>query len=690
MNDQTPMITLSINNQSITVPKGTTVLQACQQLDIEVPVFCYHPKLAVAGNCRMCLVQMGSSPKPVASCAMPACEGMEIHTNTPMVENARRGVLEFLLINHPLDCPICDQGGECDLQDITLAYGAGESRYTEPKRIVDNPPLGPLIKTIMNRCIHCMRCVRFGNDIAGVPELGSLGRGEDTEVMTVVGQTVASELSGNMIDICPVGALTAKPYAFEGRPWEFEHTVCIDVHDAIGSNLRVDTREGRVMRIVPEPNEAVNEEWITDKARFTYDALRLQRLDKAYVRQKEAGLGPCSAEKALEHVAGLLRDVDPSKITMVMGPMVDLETLSAFKQLAAGLKIMQICSAPESVWVPKNGPGDWCLNMPLAQIEQADVCLLVGANPRYEGPLLNARLRKGIVRKTLRVGVLGKAIDLTYDYDHLGDDLTLLNGLENLDHGFIQALKSAKRPLILVSGAIEQSPEAEAIFQQVQRLSELFSGADPDWQIFQYLPLTASRVGALDLGMHTLEGRALQEKLTAGEIEVLINVGCDELDFEQWPTVKKIYFGSHGEAGASAADVIFPTPAFHEKEGHFVNAEGRMQKSCQAVCPLGDAKPEWRWAAEIGQMLDVKMSADLSEIQDNLWLAYSSLRLGQAPPRRVSKLKGPAARVPEGTKVESPITNFYQTNVISRLSPLMAACTQNKRDTMLSAAEERV
>jgi NADH-quinone oxidoreductase subunit G len=690
MTDSQATLTLTINDCPVEVPVGTTVLQACQQLGVEVPVFCYHPKLEVAGNCRMCLVQIGTHPKPAASCALPAAQGMTVYTNTSLVHDARKGVLEFLLINHPLDCPICDQGGECDLQDITLAYGAGESRYREPKRLVDNPDLGPLIKTIMNRCIHCMRCVRFGKDIAGVSELGSLGRGEDTEVMTVVGQTVASELSGNMIDICPVGALTAKPYAFEGRPWEFDHTVCIDVHDAIGSNLRVDTRDGRVMRIVPAPNEAVNETWITDKARFSYDALRLQRLDQAYQRvNKQSGPEPCALDQAISRVAQIMQQTDPTRMAVVLGLMVDLETMHAVKKLSQALNIKTFCSAPTSTWVPQQGLGSYCLNTPLAQMEHADVCLLVAANPRTEAPLLNARLRKGMLHQGLKVGVLGDAVDLTYDYDHLGEDLAALNTLETLDHPFIQALQAAQKPLICVSGAIEHHDQARAIYHQVRRLAEMFKGTEPAWQSFNYLPLEASRVGALDLGLQTLDGQTLQQKLQAGEIDVLINLGCDEMPFDALDQTQMIYLGSHGEAGAAAADVILPTPAYPEKESTTVNAEGRVQLSHQALGPVGSAKPVWMWVHQLGQALGLDAFDSLEAVRRDLQAQHPHLKPGEFQPRIVGALPESAPAVAAGTCVTSPLKNFYQTNVISRLSPLMAACTHNKQQAERFAEEER-
>lgn len=664
-------VSLKVNGHTVTVPKSSTVLQACKQAEIEVPVFCYHPKLSVAGNCRMCLVQVGNSPKPVASCAMPVAEGMEVSTTSEMVQKARKGVMEFLLINHPLDCPICDQGGECDLQDLSMGYGCGKSRYQEEKRAVPNPDLGPLIKTIMNRCIHCMRCVRFGNEIAGIPELGALDRGENAKVMTVVGETVRSELSGNMIDICPVGALTAKPYAFEGRAWEFNHTNSLDIHDAVGSHIRIDTRAGEVMRIVPRACDEINEDWGTDKARFSCDGLKRQRLDRCYVK-KDGKLSAVQPDEAIEKVVKLLDKTPSDKIGFLAGPLVDAETLFSVKHLADKIGTPYTeCRVHEGFLPVKNG-ADYLFNTSIKGIEEADACLIVGANPRFEAPMLNARLRKA-VQKGLKIGLVGEAVDLALSYEHVSADLAALNNLEDQSSEFMTAFKTAKKPMVIVGGAIERHHEAESLYARCLEIYESHKGKEKAWNGFNYMPLEASRVAALTLGFYGEGERQLPSALKKKKLDVLVLLGVEEVDPKLLEGVTVIYLGHHGERGAHQADIILPTPAFHEKEGTYINLEGRIQKTEKALDPVGEALPEWQWVSRVLKGLNHSCFDEPKTVQEAL---HQSLQKGSDRKLSASKEYG-CKKISKETYIRSPITNFYMTDVISRASETMAKCTES-------------
>ena len=481
---------LTIDGHEIDVENGTTVLQACEQLGIEVPVFCYHSRLAIAGNCRMCLVEMEKSAKPIASCAMPVGEGMVIKTNTPMVEKARKGNLEFLLINHPLDCPICDQGGECDLQDITMAYGAGTSRFQENKRAVAEKYFGPLIKTTMTRCIHCTRCVRFMEDVAGVVDIGATGRGEDMEITTYLGKAVDSELSGNIIDLCPVGALTSKPYAYRGRSWELKKTESIDVMDAVGSAIRVDSRGAEVMRVLPRLNEDVNEEWISDKTRFACDGLKRQRLDRCYVRKK-GKLQEATWDEALLTVARKLKTTPAEKIGALAGDLCDAESMIALKDLMISLGVSNIDCRQDGAYLDPHVRASYLFNTTIAGIDQADLCLMIGTNPRAEAPIINARLRKRYLTGKLKTFLIGEKVDLTYPYDFCGNSPMALKEILDGTHRFVKALKTAQRPMIIVGQGALRRPDSAALMDSIRQISDKYNFIQPGWNGFNVLHTAA-------------------------------------------------------------------------------------------------------------------------------------------------------------------------------------------------------
>jgi NADH-quinone oxidoreductase subunit G len=681
---------LTINEIEIDVEEGSTVLQACEKLGIEVPVFCYHPKLSIAGNCRMCLVQMGTSPKPIASCSMPATEGMVIKTDTPVVKKAREGVLEFLLINHPLDCPICDQGGECDLQDITQNYSRGKSRFSLNKRAVKDKPMGPLIKTIMTRCIHCTRCIRFANEIAGSPEMGACGRGEDMEITSYLGKAITSELSGNMIDICPVGALTSKPYAFHGRPWELTKTESIDVHDAVGSNIRIDSRGREVMRILPRLNEEINEEWISDKTRFACDGLKQQRLDQPYVRQ-EGKLVPASWETAFAFIQQNLTGLAGKEIAALAGDQADCEAMIALKDLMTSLKSPHLDCRQDGTHWDTRYRGTYLFNTTIAGIEKADLILLIVTNPRHEAPLINARIRKAYLRSNLtnplEIAMIGPAHDLTYPYEHLDDNAKMIRTILEGKHPFTAKLKAAKRPmLILGQGAMNRRDSFE-ILTLCQKIAEKYGFIQNNWNGFNALHTAAARVGGLDLGFHPQkDGHDTTGILTAahkGHLKALYLLGVDEIPMADLGDTFVIYQGHHGDAGAHRADVILPGSAYTEKNATYVNTEGRPQHTIQAVQPPGDAKEDWRIIRALSEVLGHPLPYDtLEAIRDRL-IAVNPIfgAIDQVIP-------SPWEMLPEGTPetlsqlaFQLPITNFYRTDPISRHSQTMANCTKSLEAT---------
>lgn len=681
---------LTINNRQVEVEEGLTVLQACEQLGIEIPVFCYHPKLSIAGNCRMCLVQIDSSPKPVASCAMPAADGMVIRTDTPLVQKAREGVLEFLLVNHPLDCPICDQGGECDLQDITQNYARGKSRFSLNKRAVKDKLMGPLIKTIMTRCIHCTRCIRFANEIAGYPEIGAYGRGEHMEITTYLEAAVTSELSGNLIDICPVGALTSKPYAFHSRPWELTKTETIDVLDAVGSNIRVDSRGREILRILPRLNESINETWISDKTRFACDGLKHQRLDQPYIRRK-GKLVPASWKDALTHIQKHLKGIAGREIGALAGDQADCEAIVALKDLMANLGTPNMdCRQDGARWDGRFRSA-YLFNTTIAGIEQADLILLVATNPRHEAPLVNARIRKryltGGLSNKLEVGMIGPALPLTYPYDHLGDTAKTIKDILDGKHPFSGKLKAAKRPmLILGQGAMNRRDSLE-ILGLCQKIAEKYGLIQKDWNGFNALHTAAARVGALDLGFLPQKGGLDTAGILAaahkGHLRALYLLGADEVPMTELGETFVIYQGHHGDAGAHRADVILPGSAYTEKNATYVNTEGRPQRTFRAVPPPGKAKEDWRIIRALSETLGVPLPYDTLEAVRERLVAVNPIfgAIGQIIPAPWQMLPAGTPETLSQLPFQLPIQNFYRTDPISRHSPNMARCTQSFEQT---------
>ncbi len=672
------MAKLTIDGREIEVPDGLTVLQACELAGVEIPRFCYHERLSVAGNCRMCLVEMERAPKPIASCAMPVNDGMVIRTDTPTVQKARRGVMEFLLINHPLDCPICDQAGECDLQDQAMAYGYDRSRYAENKRAVPDKYMGPLIKTIMTRCIHCTRCVRFAAEVAGVEDIGLLNRGEHVEITTLE-EAVASELSGNLVDICPVGALTSKPYAFNARPWELRKTNSIDVMDAVGSNIRIDARGREVMRVLPRLHEDVNEEWISDKTRHACDGLRRQRLDRPYVRGADGKLAPATWPEAFQAIASRLSGLAGERIAAIAGDLADAESMKALKDLMAALGSPNLDCRQDGARLDPGCRAGYLFNSTIAGIERADAVLLIGSDPRREAPLVNTRLRRGYLRGGLRVGVVGAPVDLTYAVDYLGAGPETLQQLAEGVGAFAGILRSAERPaLILGMGALARRDGA-AVLALARRLAESSGMVGEQWNGFNVLHTAAARVGGLDLGFVPGPGgrdlAGILDGAERGEIEAVFLLGADEIDMTRLGQAFVVYQGHHGDAGAHRADVILPGAAYTEKNATYVNTEGRVQLARLAVFPPGEAREDWTILralsgvlgealpydnlGELRQQLirDNPLFAAVDQIQPAAWGAF-----GQA---------GSVDPVP----LASPVRNFYMTDPISRASETMAACT---------------
>ena len=592
---------LIIDGQPIEVEDGITLLQACEQAGAEIPRFCYHERLSIAGNCRMCLVEVQGSPKPIASCAMGVNElppnkdnsPKQVFTNTALVKKAREGVMEFLLINHPLDCPICDQGGECDLQDQAMAYGMGGSRYTENKRAVEDKYLGPLIKTYMTRCIHCTRCVRFMTEVAGVEELGLIGRGEDAEITTYLEHGMLSELSANVVDLCPVGALTHRPWAFNARPWEMKSTESIDVMDAVGSAIRVDTRGREVMRILPRRNDAVNEEWISDKTRHVADGLKTQRLDQPYIR-KDGKLAPASWDEALKLVTAVIHESNPARVGAICGDLAGAEEMFALKDLFTRMGVHSIdCRQDGSAIDPAPGRSAYVFNSTIEGIEQADAILLVATNPRVEAAVLNSRILKRWRQGGLKVGLIGPNAALTFPVEHLGAGPETLAAVTEGRHPFAQVLKTAKRPLVIAGAGASARRDGAFTMGHAARIAlELCSSKDAGWNAFNVLHTAASRVAGLDLGLVPGPGERDTAAMLKGDMDVVYLLGADELDMSKLGKGFVVYQGSHGDAGAHRADVILPGSAYTEKSASYVNTEGRAQMTERAIFPPGDAKED--------------------------------------------------------------------------------------------------
>lgn len=672
---------LTINGMEVEVEQGTSIIQAAEMLGIEIPRFCYHDKLSVPANCRMCLVEVeGGPPKPVASCAMACGDGMNVQTDSPMVQKARKGVMEMLLINHPLDCPICDQGGECDLQDQAMAYGMDRSRFYENKRAVKDKELGPLIKTIMTRCINCTRCIRFADEIAGTPGLGQFHRGEDAEIGTFVDKLVDTELSGNLIDICPVGALTSKPYAFKARSWELKKTESIDVHDALGSNVRIDSRGNEVMRVLPRLNEDINEEWISDRTRFAYDGLKYSRLDRPYIRDEKSGkLQEASWEETFAFIKTKLKGMKGENIAALAGDLADVESMVALKELMESFGSGNLdCRTDGSRFDVSNRAG-YLFNSSIAGIDEADAIILIGSNPRFEGTMVNARIRKAWLERRVPVNLIGEEVDLTYPYEHVG---TTPQDLEKFFKDFAKKTK-AKKPMMVIGAGVFQREDGESIHKMLYDAAEKIGCITKEWNGFNVLHNAASRVGALDVGfLPQAGGKGCKEILDGtkdGSIKALYLLNSDEFDARAeigWKTFV-IYQGHHGDHGASRADVILPGAAYTEKSATYVNTEGRIQQTRQAVFPIGEAKEDWKIIRALSEHLNKKLPYNtLGELRKHIvsnWKRFEVM--DEFVPAKWGSF-GDAGKISK-TAFKNPVTHYYLTNPIARASKTMRDCQKS-------------
>jgi NADH-quinone oxidoreductase subunit G len=693
------MTKIVVDGTEVDVPPEYTLLQACEAAGAEIPRFCYHERLSIAGNCRMCLVELKGAPKPVASCSWgvrdcrpgPNGEPPAVSTKSPTVRKAREGVMEFLLINHPLDCPICDQGGECDLQDQAMAYGVDSTRFHENKRAVPDKYIGPLVATKMNRCIHCTRCIRFVTEVAGVPDLGAIGRGEDMEITTYLEQAMRSELQGNVADLCPVGALVHKPQNYNMRPWELTKTESVDVMDAVGSAIRVDSRGREVMRIEPRINEDINEEWISDKTRQVVDGLRLQRLDRPFVREN-GRLRPATWPEAFGAIAARMRNADPKRVGALVGDLAAVEETFALKLLMQSLGVANLdCRQDGTLLHPEHGRSSYIFNPTIAGIEKADAILIVGSNPRVEASLLNVRIRKRWRVAPLPIGVIGERTDLTYAYDYLGAGPETLADVIAGRHSFAQKLADAQRPLIIVGQGALSRPDGMAILSLAAQAAQAVGAVKDDWNGFGVVHTAAARVGALDLGFVPGEGGLDARAMTqAGAFDVLYNLGADEIDIA--PGAFVVYQGTHGDRGAHRADVILPGAAYTEKGATYVNTEGRVQLANRGSFPPGDAREDWAILRALSDVLGRRLPFDsLFGLRQKLYEAYPHFAHIDGIHRddaagivaTLAGLGGQTGREP----FMSPILDFYLTNPIARASGVMAECSSIARERALEAAE---
>ncbi|MES2983679.1 MAG: NADH-quinone oxidoreductase subunit NuoG [Pseudomonadota bacterium] len=675
------MPTLKIDGIEVEFTQGEAVIQVCDRAGVEIPRFCYHDRLKIAGNCRMCLVEVKPGPpKPQASCALPAAANMEVFTNTPMVKKAREGVMEFLLINHPLDCPICDQAGECDLQDESMAYGKGESRFHDHKRSVEEKYMGPLVKTNMTRCIHCTRCVRFVDEVAGVPEIGALGRGEHMEITSYLEKSLTSELSANIVDLCPVGALTSKPYAFHARPWELTKTESIDVLDAVGSNIRIDTRGETVLRILPRLHEEVNEEWLADKSRYACDGLKSQRLDRPYVR-KHGKLVAVSWDEALAAVAGAMRGVKPTEMAAIAGNLADVESMIALKDLMGAVGSPHLESRQDGAKIDASDRAGYIMNTGIAGLELADAVLFIGTNPRHEAPLVNTRLRKAYLTNGMQAFNIGAAFDLTYPVTQLGDNPQVLAEIAGGTHPLSDMLKNAKNPVILLGAGALARKDGAAVLATAKKLATTCNVVREGWNGFNMLHCAAARVGALDVGFvpqaKGYDMAGMVEAVARKDLKLVYLLGVDEIDMSYFGDAFVIYQGHHGDIGAHRADVVLPGAAYTEKNALYVNTEGRVQETRRAIFPPGQAQEDWTIIARVAAALGKPLSyGSLGELR--LRLASEFAHFGQLDTRTTATWKPettpPAAIAAE--KFDYPIHNFYMSDPISRTSKTMAECTE--------------
>ena len=666
---------LKVNNIEVEVEDGLTVLQACEKAGVEIPRFCYHEKLSIAGNCRMCLVEMEKSPKPVASCAMPAAEGMNIKTNTEFVEKARKGVMEFLLANHPLDCPVCDQGGECDLQDQSMFYGVDKSRFKENKRQVPEKNMGPLIKTQMTRCIHCTRCVRFATEIAGVPEIGAIGRGEDMQITTYLEQSMQSELSANVVDLCPVGALTSKPYVFEARPWELKKTQSIDVMDAIGSNIRVDTYDWEVKRILPIINEDINEEWISDKTRYACDGLSSQRLDTPFIKYN-GKFEKASWEEVYKIIKSKFENTSKEKVCGFVGDLTNMETGYIFKEFFdRTIDTQNYESRSDNRFSDIRKRENYLFNSTINGIEDSDLIFLIGTNPRYEATILNARIRKSYLNNNTKIISLNDLGDLTYPYLSLDGQTQTLKEIFDGSHDISKAILTANKPMIIVGESLLNLGKSRYLFNKIKKFLTENKKISEEWNPFNVLSCDASTVGNFDLGIIN-ENINLLENLQNHKFDIVYLVGRDNLNFDKKDEFI-IYQGSHGDNGAEIADIILPGSAYTEQDGYFTNLEGRLQKAYKASYPPGDAKEDWQIINELAELMNNrKLFNDKEELESSM---HNHLNLQKEKQLKEDDIN---VKIDENEFKEETlkviVKDYYFSNAIARSSKTMIECNNSK------------
>ncbi len=667
------MLKLKVNEIDVEVEEGLTVLQACEKAGVEIPRFCYHEKLSIAGNCRMCLVEMEKSPKPIASCAMPAAEGMNIKTNTEFVEKARKGVMEFLLANHPLDCPVCDQGGECDLQDQSMYYGVDKSRFKENKRSVPEKNMGPLIKTQMTRCIHCTRCIRFATEIAGVPEIGAIGRGEDMEITTYLEKSVQSELSGNVIDLCPVGALTSKPYVFEARPWELKKTETIDVMDAVGSNIRVDTYDWEVKRVLPIINEDINEEWISDKTRYACDGLSNQRLDIPYIKYN-GKFEKANWEEVFRIIKSKFENTPKDKIAGFVGDLCNMETSYIFKEFFdRTLDSNNYDSRTSNYFIDNTQRENYIFNSSINGIEQSDLIFLIGSNPRFEATMVNSRIRKSFVNNKTQIISLNELGDLTYPYESLnGETKTLIDIFEG-QHDLSKKITNSNKPIIILGESFFKLQSANYIFHLIKKFLENNNKLSTTWNSLNKISLNASTVGSFDLDIINNK-KDIFENLNDHKFDIVYLLGQDDLNFSK-KNEFVIYQGSHGDKGAEIADIILPGAAYTEQNGYYTNLEGRIQKAFKASYPPGESKEDWKIINELAEfMKNRKLFNDKNELKSSMF-NYINLKKNN---KNLSTINIQSKESYKNEKLIIENKNYYFSNVIARASKTMLDCHNSK------------
>tara|TARA_B110000014_G_scaffold261729_1_gene254039 strand:- start:1507 stop:3546 length:2040 start_codon:yes stop_codon:yes gene_type:complete len=674
---------ITINNKEIDFEEGLTVLQACELAGVEIPRFCYHERLSIAGNCRMCLVELEKSAKPIASCAMPATDGMKIKTNTSFVEKARKGVMEFLLANHPLDCPVCDQGGECDLQDQSLFYGVDNSRYTENKRQVKEKYMGPLIKTQMTRCIHCTRCIRFATEVAGIPELGATGRGENMEITTYLEKSMESEMSANVIDLCPVGALTSKPYAFEARPWELKKTETIDVMDAVGSNIRVDSYGWEVKRILPRINENINEEWISDKTRYACDGLLKQRLDVPLVRENGV-LKKSSWSKALQVIANKLKSYKASEIGGLVGDLADLEMMYCFKLFfnnVIGSENLEC--RKERTYINPSEKMNYIFNSSISSIEESDLIVLVGTNPRLEATILNARIRKSYLKNKVNIYSIGDPGDLTYPYKIIGSNTNVIKDIVSGKHKISNEIKKSKKPIFIIGESALVGKKGKYVFEEIKNFLHKNNFVTKAWNALNILNQNASRVGAIELGIYSITQNnnfSFFDKLDKDEFKFLYLLGADDFNFSKKDKFI-VYQGSHGDKGAEIADIVLPGSAYTEKDGLFVNLEGKIQNAYKATYPPGESKEDWIIFKDLAKLMSKPFDFD-----NVLILREQIIKIFNNENVNISKNTLVTDYIDDNILIKS--IDYYHTNAIARSSKIMNECRQISKSLLHTGIEK--